>query len=412
MSLLVSLLAFIIAIGVIVSFHEFGHFWVARRLGVKVLRYSIGFGKPLWRRPGNDGTEYMIAAIPLGGYVKMLDEREGSVEPHELHRAFNRKPLKVRAAIVAAGPAFNFILAFLLYYLMFMVGVSGFKPVVGEVAAGSVAERAGIVPGDQFIQVEGEPVRSWRQTLFAVFDAGLRQSSFEVTMVSEADDVARRAVLDVAGVNLLEDDDLFGRLGITPRRLEREAVIGEVLPDSGAARAQLREGDRIVSFAGRRVENWTGLVRLTQAYPGQRVAVGVVRDDTRFDVDVEVGTVERDGDVVGYLGVTARPPSKEIRERRRSFVRYGPVSSLQLAFDRTWDISVLTVRILKRLLFGQASLENISGPVGIAEFAGFSLLQGLGAFLGAARFAQYQHRHFESVAGAVARRRAFALLPD
>ncbi len=382
MTLLISLLAFVIAVGVIVSFHEFGHFWVARRLGVKVIRYSIGFGKPLWRKVGGDGTEYMIAAIPLGGYVKMLDEREGTVEEEELHRAFNRKPLGVRTAIVAAGPLFNFILALVLYCFMFMVGVAGVKPIVGEVAPDSIAAQADIAPGDRFVEVAGEEVQSWQQALLALLDAAFRQPSFAITVAEADSNITRRLVLDTGGVNLLAEDDLLGQLGIKPQRPRLEAVIGEVLPATGAARAQLHAGDRIVSFAGREVGDWQTLVSLSQVHPGQRVAIGVVRDGAYFDTELEVGTIERAGERVGYMGVRPSAPSAELRQRYTSFARYGPLDAAQLAVEKTWTVTVLTLKIMKRLLFGEAALNNISGPVGIAEYAGVSLSQGLGSFLG------------------------------
>lgn len=381
--LLISLFAFIVAVGVIVAFHEFGHFWVARRLGVKVLRYSIGFGKPLWRRTGADGTEYVVAAIPLGGYVKMLDEHEGPVEPRELDSAFNRKSLGARAAIVAAGPLFNFILALLLYYLMFMVGVSGMKPIVGEVTPGSVAERAGVETDDQFVEIGGKPVESWRQALLALLDAGLKPEAFAATVV-EPDGGARRVVFDATGVNLLDAEGVLERLGLEPKRPEFdvEAVIGEVSADSGAGRAGLRTGDRISAFDGREIENWAQLVRSARASPGRRVAVVVERDGEFLDVELNVGAVERRGETIGYMGVAPREAPAQSRERYLAFVRYGPFESLPLAAEKTWNVTVLTVKIMKRLLFGEASLKNVSGPVGIAEFAGFSLLQGLGTFLG------------------------------
>ena len=376
MTLLISIFAFIVAVSVIVSFHEYGHFWTARRFGVKVLRYSIGFGRPLWRRRGQDGTEYMVAAIPLGGYVKMLDEREGPVDGNELHRAFNRKPLHVRTAVVAAGPAFNFILAFLLYYLMFMVGVSGVRPIVGEIAPDGVAARSGIAPGDRFTEIAGEPVESWQQVLLALLDAGFSAPSFGVSVVG-ADGAERRLVLDTGGVNMLEDDNLLGQLGIEPRVPKVEPVVGEVMSGTGAARADLRPGDRIVSFAGEDVEGWDALVKSVQAHPRERVVLEVVRDGARFDVAVDIGVSRGDG--AGYIGVRPRLPETG---RYVSFVRYGPFESLRLALDKTWQVTALTVGVVKRLLLGGASLGSISGPVGIAEYAGLSLLQGFGTFLG------------------------------
>ena len=375
MTVLVSLFAFLVAIGVIVSFHEFGHFWTARRLGVKVLRYSIGFGKPLWRRLGKDGTEYVVAAIPLGGYVKMLDEHEGPVEPSMLQHAFNRQSLGVRTAVVAAGPIANFILAFLLYYLMFMVGVSGFRPVVSEVAPGSVAARAGVVPGDRFVKISGEPVQSWQQVLFALLDTGFKQPLFGVE-VAASDGAARHLMFDLAGLNLLGDDDLIGQLGITPQRPRVQAVIDKVFSGTSAERAQLRAGDRIVLFDGEEVGDWSELVKLIRARPGEHVTASVVRDGARFEVEIELGVSEADG--AGYLGASARVS----RQDYLLFVRYGPFDSLRLAADKTWQVTTLTLEVMKRLILGDAALEHLSGPVGIAEYAGLSLLQGLGSFLG------------------------------
>ena len=381
MILLISILAFIIAVSVIVSFHEFGHFWVARRLGVKVLRFSIGFGKPLWRKVGKGGTEYVVAPIPIGGYVKMLDEREGEVDPHELHCAFNRKSLGARTAIVAAGPLFNFILAIVLYYFMFTIGVIGMKPVVGEVVSGSIAEEAGMVAGDEFLEISGTKVESWQQALLALLDAGFKEAPFQVA-VADPDGITRNIVLDAVGINPLEDDDFLGQLGIQPKRWQPDTVVGAVLSNTGAARAQLREGDRIVSFAGQAVEDWTALVSLAQAHPGQIVPVSVIRNDVTFTLDLEVGTLERDGEVVGYLGVRSRGPTPQEQKQLQALVRYGPLESLWLALDKTWSVTALTFKVIKRLLLGEASLNNISGPVGIAEYAGISLLLGWGAFLG------------------------------
>lgn len=293
MALFVSLFAFIVAIGVIVSFHEFGHFWTARRLGVTVLRYSIGFGRPLWSRRSDDGVEYVIAAIPLGGYVKMLDEREGPVTPEKRHSAFNRQSLGVRTAIVAAGPAFNFVLAFILYYCMFMVGVQAARPVVGEVVPDGVAERAGFETGDRFSAVEGRPVESWQQTLFALLGANFDRPAFDVEVVG-VDGAQRTLSLDTAGVNLLEGEDPLEVLGIRP----------------------------------------------------------------------------------------LRPASPEERHRYVTVVRHGAWESLGLAAAKTWEVTALTLQIMKRLFLGEASLANVNGPVGIAEYAGLSLMLGVGAFLG------------------------------
>ena len=381
MTVLVSLFAFIIAIGLIVSFHEFGHFWVARRLGVKVLRYSIGFGKPLWRRRGKDGIEYVIAAIPLGGYVKMLDEREGVVEPQELDKAFNRKSLGVRTAVVAAGPLFNFILAVVLYHFMFMIGVSGTKPIVDEVIPNSVAERSGVIAGDQIIKVAGNDVHSWKEAAFALLDVSFKRKPVEV-IVGRGNGLTQALTFDIGKLNLLEDANFIEQLGMKMYQLKLDALIGEVLPGTGAEEAQLRQGDYFVSFDGYNVEDWASLVKLAKAYPGQNVSVGIIRDGSYLDIELNIGTLERDGEFVGYMGIRPHPPSQELLDRHSSFVRYGVFDSFQMAIKETWTMTVLTLQVIKLLLMGEAPLESISGPVSIAEYAGLSLLKGLATFLG------------------------------
>ena len=381
MTLSVSIFAFLVAIGVIVSFHEFGHFWVARRFGVRVLKYSIGFGKPLWSRLGNDGTRYVIAIIPLGGYVKMLDEREGPVAPEELDRAFNRQSLGVRSAIVAAGPAFNFILALILYYFMFIIGTPGVRPVVAEVLSGSVAERAGVAAGDRFIEIAGKEVHSWQQTLLRLLDVSFEQREFGVKVVRD-EDAEMNLLFDIGSINLLKNNELFDQLGIVPQRPELDTVIAEVMPGTGAERAGLRADDHVVSFAGEEVENWSSLVRMVVAAPAQEVVVGLVRDGSYLERTISIGRAERGGRMVGYMGILPRPPSPETIARHQAYIRYGVLESLGLAFEKTWEMTILTVRVIGQLLVGNASLEHISGPVGIAEYAGASLLQGLGAFMG------------------------------
>ncbi len=381
MTLAVSIFAFLLAIGIIVSFHEFGHFWVARRFGVKVLRYSIGFGKPLWSRSGGDGTEYVIAMIPLGGYVKMLDEQEGPVAPEELGYAFNRQPLGIKTAIVAAGPVFNFILALILYYFMFIVGVSGVKPIVGEVLPGSVAEKSGVLPDDRFIAVAGKEVHSWQQTLLGLLDAGFEEREFTMTVVrNESREIDLWFNID--HIKMLKSNDLLKQLGISPKVLDLDAIIGETVPDAGADQAGLRTGDRVVSLAGEEVESWSSLVQTVVAFPGQDITVGFVRDGDYLEKTVSIGEIQRDGRIIGYMGVLPQPPSPELIARHRAFTSYGMLQSLGLAFEKTWEVTILTLRVMRQLLLGNASLEHISGPVGIAEYAGASLLQGAGSFLG------------------------------
>lgn len=383
MDILQNILGFVVAIGVLVAFHEFGHYWVARRLGVKVLRYSIGFGKPLlsWRR-GRDGTEYVVAAIPLGGYVKMLDEREGDVPPEELHRAFNRKPVGVRAAIVAAGPIFNFIFALLAYWLIFVAGSQELRPVIGEVAPGSPAAAAQFQPGDELTAVAGTEVRGWDQALIALLDAGVSRTTVEVAVATAAGEATHRR-LDLSGVAALGDEqDYLKVLGIKPWMPVLPAVVGEIMPDSPAAAAGLSAGDRITAIDGTPVGDWTELVSYVSARPGARVRLTVDGAEPR-QVETTLASREADGRTVGMLGITPQVPA-DFQERYREMVRevrYGPLQALERAAASTWTATSLTLKVMWRMVVGDASIKNLSGPLQIAQLAGDSAGLGVTAFL-------------------------------
>ena len=261
-SILISTLAFIVAIGVLVTVHEFGHFWVARKLGVKVLRFSVGFGKPLWaRRFGKDDTELVVAAIPLGGYVKMLDEREGEVADAERDRAFNRQPLSTRISVVAAGPLFNFLFAILAYWMMYVSGVPGMRPVVGEVIPSSYAEQAGFRAGDELLAVQDTETPSWEAAVLSLLDAGLSdQASFRIGVRdATGNDRELRVVMDESG-RLLEKGGLLENFGIRPWRPVYPAVIDRLVAGSPGARAGMIGGDRVVAADGNAIENWNAWV--------------------------------------------------------------------------------------------------------------------------------------------------------
>lgn len=272
---LISLLAFIVMLGVLITVHEFGHFWVARRLGVKVLKFSIGFGKPLlWRRRGQDGTEYVVTALPLGGYVKMLDEREGEVSTAELPHAFNRQPVGSRIAIVLAGPLCNFLFAILAYSLMFMVGVPGVKPLLDDPKPGSVAAAGGFRKGDLIIAIDGKPTPTLSTAMLELVDRAMADEAIQVE-VKDADDRARVRVLDARGVEDLGEATLvFDRLGLKPWRLVLPAVIGQVTRDGAAERAGLQPGDRIVRAAGEPIADWDQWRALIQRHPNRSSTCG------------------------------------------------------------------------------------------------------------------------------------------
>jgi regulator of sigma E protease len=383
MMVLINILAFIVAVGVLVTFHEFGHFWVARRLGVKVLRFSVGFGKPLWKTiTGKDKTEYVIAAIPLGGYVKMLDEREGEVSTEELDRAFNRQPVSKRLAIVIAGPAFNFILAILAYWLMFMIGVTGIKPVIGAVTPDTIAAQAGLQRGDQILAVNAKRTPTWEIASISLLNEAL-QSALVRLEVQDSRGNRRNLPLNLENTReLLAEGDLLGKLGITPWRPTIQPVIGELIEGGAGERGGLLAGDRITLADGIPMTSWKDWVEFVRARPDQVISLELERNNKNVTLELKTDSRREGGMIIGRIGAYPHI-DKEAAAAMRVMVRYGPLASLAQALMKTWNISVLTLRVLWKLITGEASLKNISGPVTIAEFAGVSAIIGLSAFLGA-----------------------------
>ncbi len=383
MSLLINILSFIVAVGVLVTFHEFGHYWVARKVGVKVLRFSIGFGRPLWKRVGGtDHTEYVIAAIPLGGYVKMLDEREGEVDPNELNRAFNRQRVSRRIAIVAAGPLFNFIFAILAYWLMFMVGVSGVKPVIGDVEPNSIAAEAGFMSGEQILRVNDDLTPTWEIASIRLLHHALDADQIRV----EVQDVKGRIQQHYLELHdtqaLLADGDLLGKLGIRPWRPTILPVIGDVIEGGAAQQGGLQSGDRIVSANGESMTTWNDWVNFVRARPAQTISIQVKRNDIEITLTLQTDSQFEKGLEIGRIGAYPQIDHDQLSNMRVQ-VHYGPLESLLKSLTKTWDITVLTLKVMWKLITGEASLKNISGPVTIAEFAGMSVVLGLSAFLGA-----------------------------
>ena len=386
MTFLSSAVWFVVAIGLLVTVHEFGHFWVARRLGVKVLKFSIGFGRPLlrWQR---DEVEYCIAAIPLGGYVKMLDEAEGEVAPHERARAFNRQGLPVRIAVVCAGPLFNFLFAIGTYWAMFLIGVSGIKPLIGEVYPDSLAARSGLSAGHEVVAVDGQPVQTWQRVVERVIGATLGGDTLSLEVLDQ--ERARRDLLtlplDGVGLDELTQGKFFERLGIEPARVPLQADIAQVVADSPAERAGLLPGDRILAADDQTIDEWSQLVRHVQARPGVAVRLEIRRDGTTATVMVTPEPVVDDPST-GRIGVVVSSPPAEVVEAfyriHSARERYGVGEGFIRAVDRTREMSLLTLNMLWKMVTLEVSVKNLSGPISIAQYAGISAQRGLPWFLG------------------------------
>ncbi|SDH48303.1 regulator of sigma E protease [Pseudomonas flavescens] len=380
MSALYMIVGTLIALGVLVTFHEYGHFWVARRCGVKVLRFSVGFGTPLVRWHDRQGTEFVIAAIPLGGYVKMLDEREGEVPPALVEQSFNRKTVGQRIAIVAAGPAANFALALVFFWLVAMLGSQQVRPVIGAVEAGSLAQVAGLQAGEEIVSINGKATSGWSavnlQLVRRLGESG--ELLIATRHADEGGDTLHRVELDnwLRGAN---EPDPIASLGIRPWRPSLEPVLAEFDPQGPAQAAGLRIGDRLLALNGENLADWQDLVERVRGLPGRSISLALERDGQRLDVPVTLAS-RGDGEAAsGYLGAgvaAAQWPPEMLRE-----VSYGPLEAIGEGASRTWTMSVLTLDSLKKMLFGELSVKNLSGPITIAKVAGASAESGLGDFL-------------------------------
>lgn len=377
--------SFIVALGILVAIHEYGHFWTARALGVKVLRFSVGFGRPIWQRTSADGTEYVLAMIPLGGYVKMLDEREGEVDPGDAHRAFNRQSVWSRIAIVAAGPIANFLLAIAAYWLMFVVGISGLAPRLDAPVPDSAAERAGLVAGGEIVKVGDRSTASWESVRLALLEEALADPNQPVALeVRDPDGAFNQYALDVDARGALESgSDIVVDAGLRAWLPPLEAVIDSVSPGEAAERAGLQSGDRIVSVEGTAIEEWGDWVHLVRASPGEPLRILIERDAQMRELTIIPGS-RGEGDArFGFIGASARADERysEAVASLQTVDRYSPFEAVQKAVSQTWHMTSLTVQMIGKLVTGQAALENVSGPLTIAQFAGESARVGFDHYL-------------------------------
>ncbi|MFK8080778.1 MAG: RIP metalloprotease RseP [Granulosicoccus sp.] len=381
-NVVLSAIAFLVALGILISIHEFGHFWVARKVGIKVLRFSIGFGKPLFSRTGKvDNTEFVLAAIPLGGYVKMLDEREGEVDGSEQHRAFNRQPLWARSAVVIAGPLANFLLAIAAYWLVMLMGISGVAPLIGAPQADSAAERAGFVYEDLILSVDGQKTQTWTDARIALLESSLNATRPLQVEVEQADGQLVVRQLPVTQDQMLKSDgDAVANLGFRTWWPEVDPVVGGVVEGGAADQAGLLIGDTIIAVDGQRLSSWRQLVEIVQPSAGVELALEIEREGRTLALTLIPEAVQVGEQNVGRIGIM-ETQSETLSARSQVVVKYPPLAAFGEALQRTWDMSILTVRMLGKLVVGQASLDNISGPISIAQYAGQSASIGVDHYI-------------------------------
>ncbi|MEO8037766.1 MAG: RIP metalloprotease RseP [Betaproteobacteria bacterium] len=381
MTFLSTLAAFVVALGSLIVFHEFGHYAVARLCGVKVLRFSVGFGKPVWKRTlGKDATEWAVGAFPFGGYVKMLDEREAPVAAHELHRAFNRQSVWRRVAIVAAGPIANFILAVLLYWVLFVHGLPGIRPVVAAPPAASAAASARFEAGDAITQVGDEPVKTWQDLRWQLLKHAVRRDAVSIEVENLGGEPHTRR-LDFAGLKADDlDADFLKAVGLERFQPPLQPIVGKVLPDSAAERAGLKEGDEVISAGGQDIRRWDEMVEVIRHHPEVPVALVVRRGSDELEISVTPAS-EPEGDLeVGKIGIGPRIDPGML-QRYVTEVSYGPVDATGQAIRKTWDATAFTFQMLWKMVAGEVSLKNLSGPITIADYAGQSAQMGWLAYL-------------------------------
>jgi regulator of sigma E protease len=382
MSLLTTILAFIVTLGVLIVIHELGHYWVARLCNVRVLRFSVGFGRPVWSRVlGADRTEWAVAAIPLGGYVKMLDEREGPVDPRDVDRAFNRQSVWRRIAIVVAGPAANFLLAIALYWLLFVHGVPGMRPVVGPAPQGTPAAVAGFSAGETIVSIDGAHVETWQDARWVLLQKAVQRARVDVE-VRTPDGASALRTVDFTHLTAADlEGDFLRSAGLTRYQPAVPPVIGNVVRGGVAQRAGLEPGDEIVAVDNRRVQSWEDFVAAIRERPGERVMLELRRDGRQLPPLVLTPEVHNEaGQAIGRIGAAPRIDQAALGELMTE-VRYGPLESVGRALYKTWDTSVFSLQMLGRMIVGDVSIRNLSGPITIADYAGQSAQMGWITFL-------------------------------
>jgi regulator of sigma E protease len=379
---LITLFSFAGAIALLVVFHEYGHYWVARRCGVKVLRFSLGFGRIIYQKKfaGSD-TEWVISAIPLGGYVKMLDEREGEVAPEELNQAFNRKPVLQRMAIVAAGPIANFLLAIVLYWVLMMHGLPGLKPTLGVVPTGTPASAAQLHAGETIVSIDGVAIPSWQELHWELLNLALKQGEVKIEALSDHGTTLFHS-LNLGALQARDLDGAFmDKLGLHLYQPVILPVIGKLTEGGVAQLAQLQEGDQVLRADGIPVTSWSALVDVVRMHPGLSVQLDIQRANQMLSIKLTPQAVTESGKSVGKIGAAPKV-DKSVFDALMVEVSYSPLDAFVHAWNKTWDTSVISLKMLGKMVLGEVSMKNISGPITIADYAGQSAHMGWVAYLG------------------------------
>ncbi|MHA6608344.1 sigma E protease regulator RseP [Photobacterium damselae] len=381
MGFLWNLGAFLLALGILIAVHEFGHFWVARRCGVYVERFSIGFGKAIWQRKGKDGTEYTLAMIPLGGYVKMLDERVEAVPEHQRHMAFNNKKLWQRSAIVAAGPFANFVFAVFAYWVVYLIGVPAVKPVIGEVAPQSIAAQGGIAPGMELKSISGIETPDWESVNMAMI-SHIGDKQMTVTLTEPHSNVDVKRTLNLTDWSYdPERENVLTTLGLTPYTPAITLVISQLVDNGAAINAGFQLNDKIIAVDGEPIKQWQTFADLVRENPGKTLNVEVLRDNASLTLALTPAIKDlKDGSKVGYVGIA--PKVDAWPEDYRINLQFGPLESVAKATEKTWQLVTLTFDMVTKLVTGDVAIKNLSGPISIAKGAGMTADFGLVYFLG------------------------------
>ena len=380
--ILESIVAFIISIGVLITFHEYGHFCVAKFFDVKILRFSVGFGKPIYiKHFGKDRTEFTIGILPLGGYVKMLDAREGNVAKKDMKYEFNAKSLWQRFCIVLAGPVFNFILAIILYSIVYLVGVQGLKPVIGNVDSPSISEQSGFMAKQEIVSINDLNTPTW-SSVIDHFVGNTVNGEIISVVVKDIDGIQQTLNLDLSKISIDEmaDGKLLKKIGLHPEKLEIAPIIGDIIKNSASEAAGLQKNDKIIAIDDKKVKSWDKLVHIIRQSPDVSLKIELMRDGVIKNVELTPAKILHKGENIGQIGVKPKI-NDALYESYFALEQYSLNMSILKGFDKTWEMSVLTLKVLGKIMTGDASVKNLSGPISIAKYAGQSASIGLTALL-------------------------------